>query len=87
MTEQTDTRAERLWLEGPFFDYGPENNAWAWREAVRYLEHLAGLADELGNATGNEALQLAMGDVCMRAREEARRAEIARDRWREETGG
>jgi hypothetical protein len=33
------------------------------------------------------ALQLAMGDVCQRAREEARRAEIARDRWREQTGG
>ena len=30
MQEQTDKAADRLWLEGPLFDYGPEGNARAW---------------------------------------------------------
>jgi hypothetical protein len=61
---------ERLWLEEPLFNYGPAGNAEAWREAVNLLQQLTILVEGLGN----DAAVFAMGEVCERARLEARRA-------------
>jgi hypothetical protein len=61
---------ERLWIEEPLFDYGLAGNAEAWREAVNLLQPLTILVEGLCN----DAAVFAMGDVCERARLEARRA-------------
>ena len=59
-----------LWRCEKVFDYGPEENLEAWKEAAMMLEGFAQMSD----AFDNEPMVVALTDTMIRAKEEVKRA-------------
>lgn len=59
-----------LWRTAKMFDYGPERNLEIWTEAMHMLDAFAEMASNLDN----DALQVALVDCHIRAKEEVKRA-------------